>query len=40
MSHRGSQSKALPMAGEACVLVGGFMLRYLVIMAAVAVAVA
>lgn len=40
MSRRGSQSKALPMAGEACVLVGGFMLRYLVIMAAVAVAVA
>lgn len=40
MSHRGSQSKALPMAGEACILVGGFMLRYLVIMAAVAVAVA
>lgn len=40
MSHRGSQSKALPVAGEACVLVGGFMLRYLVIMAAVAVAVA
>lgn len=40
MGHRGSQSKALPMAGEACVLVGGFMLRYLVIMAAVAVAVA
>ncbi len=40
MSRRGSQSKALPMAGEACVLVGGFMLRYLVIMAAVAVAAA
>ena len=40
MSRRGSQSKALPVAGEACVLVGGFMLRYLVIMAAVAVAVA
>lgn len=40
MSRRGSQGKALPMAGEACVLVGGFMLRYLVIMAAVAVAVA
>lgn len=40
MSRRGSQSKALPMAGEACVLVGGFMLRYLVIMAAVAVAMA
>lgn len=45
MSHRasaadGGSSKALPVAGEACVLVGGFMLRYLVIMAAVAVAVA
>ena len=40
MSHRGSQIKALPLAGEACVLVGGFMLRYLVIMAAGAVAVA
>ena len=37
MSHRGSQSKALPMAGEACVLVGGFMLRLLVILAALPV---
>ena len=41
LAHRGSaKGKALPIAGEACVLVGGFMLRYLVIMAAVAVAVA
>ncbi len=40
-SHRGCvQGKALPVVSEACVLVGGFMLRYLVIMAAVAVAVA